>query len=263
MTSAPDASLVTAAPSPRWKRSTTLLMLFVIGAMTFGVGVARADDEPVVDNSKTTQKLKNLQRPLGQRKIVAVHEFRSSVPEVNTKGATDMFMTALIKSGAFAVAERLRLNEGVLREKQMNAMGQASGNTAKRKIAGAQYVFEGVVTEANQGQGKNEGGITVGGMQIGGGNNQDSIGIDVRVVEVDSGTVIDAINVTHAIGSSGVNVSGVGSLVNAMRVRKGRQEVALNPDLNFKTERKDGVDRALRACIELAVAELVQRYGQD
>ncbi len=79
------------------------------------------EEEPQMDNSATTQKLESLPRVEGNRKVVTIYEFRSSVPEISAAAATDMFTTALIKSGTFTVAERERLNQGVAFEKQLNA----------------------------------------------------------------------------------------------------------------------------------------------
>ena len=227
-------------------------------------GVARvgcAESDPVIDNSHSTQRLQNPQRPSGPRTVVTIYEFRSAVPEVNGANATDMFITALMKSGAFAVAERARLSEGVMREKQLNAAERTTGNTASRKIAGARYIFEGAVTESNVAEQEQGGGFSIGGMEVGGGTRKDAIGIDVRVVEVDSGTVVDAVNVRKAIDSSGTAVAGVGNLLSSIRALSGRGDIPLNPDVNYRSSRRESVDKALRACIEFAVAELVQRYA--
>ena len=80
---------------------------------------------------------------------VTIYEFRSSVSEVSGAAATDMFTTALIKSGSFTVAERQRLNQGVAFEKQLNAQGQTTGDAARSQLKGADFIFEGTVSEAN------------------------------------------------------------------------------------------------------------------
>ena len=98
--------------------------------------------------------------------FLLVLEFRSSVPEVSAAAATDMFMTALVKSGAFAVAERERLNEGVMVEKELNAQGQTTGDAANQQLAGAAYIFEGTVSEANTGESKTGVGGTVKGLGV-------------------------------------------------------------------------------------------------
>lgn len=239
------------------------IIMAIVLALVFG-GVCHADDEedPVVDNSRTTKKLQNMKRPKGQRKIATIYEFRSSVPEVNGAAATDMFTTALIKSGYFAVAERQRLNEGVMREKQLQGSGMATGKAGQAKLAGAQYIFEGTVSEANPNETNKEGGFSVGGMNVGGAKTTDSIGLDVRIIDAQTGLVLDSVNVRKKIVAKGGEVSGVGRLAQSI-AGLGGKSVPLNPDARGKASKKEGVDQALRSCIETAVYELVTRYGED
>jgi curli biogenesis system outer membrane secretion channel CsgG len=246
----------------------------VIALLLVLVGTCFAEEEPEVDNSKTTQKLKSLKGNGGAKPVVTIYEFRSSVPEVPAKAGQDMFVTALMKSGAFAVAERGRLNEGILREKQLNATGQTTGNSASRKMAGASYIFEVVVSEANAGESQTEGGVSVGGMDVGLGSATDGIGMDVRIVDAESGIVVDAVNVRKKIESTSAIVSGVGKLAQSWFASKLKSTTLaavnavnavneLNPDANVKSSRKEGVDKALRSCIETCVYELAKRLGED
>lgn len=231
-------------------------LLLVLGGTCF------AEEDAEVDNSKTSQKLKSLKRKPGAKPVVTIYEFRSSVPEIQVKAAQEMFVTALIKSGAFAVAERQRLNEGVMREKQLNAAGTTTGTSASRKLAGASYIFEVVVSEANPGESQTEGGLSVGGMDLTHGSAKDGIGMDVRIVDAESGLVIDAVNVRKKIEAANTSVSGVGKLAQSIFSLRGKS-LPLNPDANVKSSRKESVDKALRSCIEAAVYELAKRIGED
>jgi curli biogenesis system outer membrane secretion channel CsgG len=226
------------------------------------VGTCFAEEDAVVDTSNTSQKLKTLKRKAGPKPVVTIYEFRSSVPEIQVKAAQEMFVTALIKSGAFAVAERQRLNEGVIREKQLNAAGQTTGTSASRKLAGAGYIFEVVVSEANAGESQTEGGFSLGGMDLAHGNAKDGIGMDVRIVDADSGLVIDAVNVRKKIEATSTSVSGVGQLAQSLFAMRGKS-IPLNPNANVKSSRKESVDKALRSCTEAAVYELAKRIGED
>jgi curli biogenesis system outer membrane secretion channel CsgG len=226
-------------------------------ALTFGATAALADDDdPVVDNSRTSDRLESLPRaPLAQRPVVTIYEFRSGVPEVADAALTDMFTTALVKSGQFRVVERQRLAQGIAQEKQMNAQGMTTGNIAPNKITGASYIFEGAVSEANPNQDSTSGGMSVYGMNMNGNKSAGEIAIDVRVDDANSGEVLDAIDVKKKVKSSGGGVSGVGNLIGAMG--GGYSPV----DANVQTQHNDGVDAAVRSCIEAAVLELVHRYG--
>ncbi|MEI6738531.1 MAG: CsgG/HfaB family protein [Pseudomonadota bacterium] len=231
-------------------------------ASFFIAGFAAAQSAAKVDDSESSRQLSKLKRTAGAKTVVAIYEFRSAVPEVRVGAAQEMFVTALIKSGAFAVAERQRLNEGVMRERQLNASGVTGGNIATNQIAGARYIFEVVVSEANVGANESASSIDIGGMKVAGGKTQDSIGIDVRIVDAQSGIVVDAVNVTKAIEASTSSVSGVGNLLEAFAAKKGKS-MPIKVDGETRSSRKESVDRALRSCIEVAVAELAKRLAQD
>jgi len=243
-------------------RRASIAAFVVLALFLVLVGTCFAEEDAVVDTSNTSQRLKGLKRKPGPKPVVTIYEFRSAVPEIQVKAAQEMFVTALIKSGAFAVAERQRLNEGVMREKQLNAAGQTTGTSASRKLAGASYIFEVVVSEANAGESQTEGRLSIGGMDLGGGSAKDGIGMDVRIVDAESGLVIDAVNVRKKIEATNTGVSGVGQLAQSIFALRGKS-VPLNPDLNVKSSRKEGVDKALRSCIEAAVYELAKRIGED
>jgi curli biogenesis system outer membrane secretion channel CsgG len=236
-----------------------ILAIFLI--LNFGLAFAE-DSEAEVDNSKVTQKLKNVKRTGGVKPTVAIYEFRSSVPEIQVRAAQEMFVTALIKSGAFAVAERQRLDAGVNREKQLNASGASTGDTANSKLAGANYVFEVVVSEANVAENSSQSGIKLAGMDVKYGGASDSIGMDVRIVDVASGLVVDSVNVRKKIESSSTSVSGLGKLAQSLFARAGK-EMPVNADADVKTTHKESVDAALRACIDTAVLELAKRMTED
>jgi curli biogenesis system outer membrane secretion channel CsgG len=230
--------------------------------LTVFSGGASAQTAARVDDSQSSKQLAKVRRTAAPKTAVAIYEFRSVVPEVRVGAAQEMFVTALIKSGAFAVAERQRLNEGVMRERQLNASGVTSGNVATGQIAGARYIFEVVVSEANVGGKSSGSNMNLGGMTVSGGSTQDSIGMDVRIVDAQSGLVVDAVNVTKAIESSTSSVSGVGNLLQSLGALKGKS-LPISVDGDTHSSRKEGVDRALRSCIEVAVAELARRLTED
>jgi curli biogenesis system outer membrane secretion channel CsgG len=214
---------------------------------------------PQADASPTARSLKALPKR-ADRAVVTVIEVRSNVGAVDPRAATDMFKTALVQSRQFRVVERQRLQEGALREKQLNAQGMSSGSSARRTLTGAEYVFEASVSEANASENQRSGGIAVAGMQIGGGSNRDSISLDVRIVAVGSGEIVDAVRVLKPMSSDQASVSGVGNLLGTWLARKGR-DTTYAPDLNLEQQRREGVDSALRAAIDEAVVQLGRRFA--
>lgn len=217
-------------------------------------------EAPQVANTPTAQALKKLPRRAGEPVAVSIYEFRSSITEVSARAATDMFKTALVQSGQFRVVERARMNEGVIREKQLNAQDMSSGRSAQQPLRDARYLFEGAVTEANAGENQRSGTLNVGGLELGGGTNTDTIAVDVRIVEVASGDVLDSITVKKSVQADSASVSGIGNLIATVMNRRGKTPSAYTPDARASSSRREGLDAALRAAIDHAVLELARRF---
>lgn len=196
----------------------------------------------------------------GERVAVSIYEFRSSVTEIGARGATDMFKTALVRNGRFQLVERSRLNEGVIREKQLNGAGQTTGDSAQQKLRAAEYLFEATISELSAGDRQTSGGVNIAGLQFGGGSNHDSLGIDVRIVDARNGDVRDAISLRRMLKSSTAQVSGTAAAVQTWQAVNGRNVSPYVPDVNLQTSRKDSVDQALRGLIDDAVAQLAARF---
>ncbi len=231
-----------------------LIIPLLIAALPFGAFAADAQ----VDRSKSSQRLERMEKA-GDRPMVTVYEVRSNVSELDARGTTAMFITALVKSRQWRVVERNRLAEGVGRERELNASGVTSGETATKQLKGAGYVFEASVTEAAAGASQSQSGFSLGGLQLGGTSSQDELGMDIRVLSVKTGEVLDSINVTKKLDSSGSSVGGVGSFIDTIASRRGVNTRGLTPDVSHQTSKRETVDRALRELIELAVQELSMR----
>jgi curli biogenesis system outer membrane secretion channel CsgG len=194
------------------------------------------------------------------RPIVAIYEFRSGVPEVGARATTDLFVTALVHSSQFHVVERARINEGVIKEKQLGAQGLANGDVAQAPLHGARYLFEGAVTEASASEDQRSSGVNIGGMEIGGGSNHDVIAIDVRVLDAASGEILDVVTVRRDIHATNSKVAGVGNLVAAVMSQRG-QTLPIVPDMHVEQQHKESLDSALRSAIEEAVHVLAGKFG--
>ena len=233
----------------------TMVLVAFLAASALPAQAGKTQDTP--DPAAALEKLPP--KPLNQRVPVSIYAFRSEVQEVPDNGATDMFMTALVKSGQFRVVERARLNEGVVQEKRMNGANMTTGSTAEKKLRGAQYLFEGAVTEANAGQDAKQGGISIGGLSFGGGGSKDSIAVDVRILDADTGDVLDSVAVKMPVKSSTLGVSGTAALAQTVASMRGQSANPLTPDVNLQKSHRDGVDETVRAAIDTAVLQLVKR----
>jgi curli biogenesis system outer membrane secretion channel CsgG len=170
-----------------------------------------------------------------------------------------MFTTALVKSRQFRVVERNRMAEGIGREREMNASGVTSGDGATKQLKGAGYVFEASITELGVQTSSSSNGFSIGGLQLGSGSAQDELGMDIRVLSVQTGEVLDSINVRRKVDSSSNSVSGVGTLLDNIASRRGINTGGLTPDVSSQGSKRESIDRALRELIELAVLELAGR----
>lgn len=196
--------------------------------------------------------------PREERPMVAIYEFRSGVSEIGARAATDMFVTALVRSGYFRVMERARLNEGVLREKQLG--GGSTGDAAGAPLHGVRYLFEGTLSEANASEDQRASGVSLGGLDIGEGRNRDAIAIDVRVVDASTGEIVDVITVRRTVEATQSGVSGIGNLVSAVAAMHGRA-LPIVPDVHVQQQQRQSVDGAVRSAIEEAVATLGARLA--
>ena len=209
-----------------------------------------------------TQESKS--KRFADRPAVTIREFRSSVTEVAPRAATDMFMTALVATRKFRVLERLRLTEGIGQEKLLNQQGATGGQSGEVKYVGAKYMFEGTVSEAQIDQNTTSMGLNV--LGVGGKKSysSDSIGIDVRVIEVESGIVADAIKIRKPIYGEATEVGGIGdALTNIVSQRFLGGAVQAAGSKEYESKRKDSIDVVLRQCIDAAVKEIAERFADE
>ena len=236
--------------------ASVILGLAALGAATFP---ASGQTSPAEANASSVAPASAAAPPAGAERIsVTIFEFRSMLPGVSGVAATDRFKTALVKTGRFQVVERSRLSDGVLKEKLLNAEGYTTGTAAQQMMRGAQYVFEGIVSEVNVGEQARSGSISIAGVSLGSASVTDSIAIDVRLVDSGTGDIVDAVNVKKPIKASETSfgLSGIG-LGSALGQRP--RHAATAPDLQAAQRKAEGADAALRAAIEDAVAQLASR----
>jgi len=231
-----------------------------VSCVLYASGVLAEGEDPVVQSSKQSQALASLPpKPLEQRVPVTIYEFHSGVPDVSVAAATDIFTTSLIESHQFRVVERNRLSQGVIQEKQLNGAGQATGDAAQHQLRGARYIFEGTVTEANAGADQRQGGVNIGGLSLGGGKNKDTIAVDVRILDANTGDVLDSVSVSKVLNDSMVGVGGTAAFANTVASMSGHNANPMTPDVNYQSSHKESIDKALRSCIETSVLELIKR----
>jgi len=241
-----------------------ILVLTAILALQFSTAAYADGSKPYVDRSETSSDLEAQGVSMKARKhAVTVYEVRSEVAEINVRAATDMFTTALIKSRHFRVMERSHMDAGLATERDLNTEGTTTGDAGAYKLAGAGYIFEPVISEANLGAEESESNTGIGGMNVGSGKITDIIGMDVRVIDASTGEIVDAINVRKKLETKGSSVSGVGNLIDNALSLSGKSGLgSMTPEHSSRKTQRESVDQAIRSLIELAVAELAKSSEQ-
>lgn len=191
---------------------------------------------------------------LPPKKTVTIYQFDSTVPEISPASATDMFTTALIQTNVFDVLERQRLDESVYQEKQLNQGGMTTGDVAQYQLTGADFIFTGAITEANTQADKTGVAGTYKGIGVETSGERGEIGLDVRVLDAKTGKVLDAVSVRQKVSQSGFSASGLGKLFGKKKFK--------GASLGISHDKKEGIDKALRDCINEAVAKIVSRYEE-
>jgi curli biogenesis system outer membrane secretion channel CsgG len=104
-------------------------------------------------------------------------------------------------------------------------------------------------------------GVSIGGLTLGGGKNKDTIAIDVRILDAESGDVVDSVSVSKTLNDKSSGISGTAALANTIASLRGKAANPLTPDVNYQSSHKESLDRALRACIETSVLTLIKRVS--
>ncbi len=145
----------------------------------------------------------------------------------------DMLISELVSTKAFRVLERKEI-DAVISEQDLSQSGRVSKETAVKagKLLGAQYLIAGTVTAFEMSQ-STGGRIGFKGISIGGKKTKVYIAVDVKVIDTETGEIVDAKTIEAKAKGGGI---GVGLSLG---------------DLSFSGSdyKKTPVGKAIRACI--------------
>jgi len=127
--------------------------------------------------------------------VVAVTEFRNESGAAWWRGGVGwelagMLTNELASTGDFKVVERNKI-EDVLSEQNLAASGRVAPGTGARigKLTGAQYLITGTVSAYEEETSSTGGGISFGGVSLGGKSERAYLAIDLRVINATTGEV--------------------------------------------------------------------------
>lgn len=131
----------------------------------------------------------------GGKPVVAVAEFKNESGAGWWRGGvgwelSGMLSNELAATGDFKVVERSKI-EDVLSEQNLAASGRVSAGTGAKigKLTGAQYLIAGTVTAYEEETASTGGGISFGGVSLGGKSEKAYLAVDLRVINATTGEI--------------------------------------------------------------------------
>lgn len=120
---------------------------------------------------------------------------------------SSMVSNELSNTGEFTVVERAKL-EPVLIEQDLGASGRVTQSSAAKigEMTGAQYLVMGTVSAFESNTSNTGGGISFGGISIGGKKGEAYMAIDLRVVDTTTSEVVHSRTVEGRASSSGISL---------------------------------------------------------
>ena len=154
----------------------------------------------------------------------------------------DMLASELASMKVFKVLERKEL-EAVIGEQDLGASGRIKKSTRSKigNITGAKYLVAATVSAFEKGTSGTSGGIGFKGISLGGKKERTYMAVDLKVIEVETGEIIDARTVEATAKSGGLG--------GGLRLRSFSG--------NLAKDKKTPTGKAIRACI-MEIAEYLE-----
>ncbi|MBK8283683.1 MAG: CsgG/HfaB family protein [Ahniella sp.] len=143
---------------------------------------------------------------------VAVLEFTNESGAAWWRGGvgwelSSMLTNEMAATKAFRMLERNKI-EGVLSEQNLAASGRVQGGTGARigKLLGAQYLVTGTVSAYEEDTASTGGGLSFGGVSLGGNKSNAYLAVDLRVINATTGEVAFTRTIEGNAKSGGMSI---------------------------------------------------------
>ncbi|NDY95027.1 CsgG/HfaB family protein [Wenzhouxiangella limi] len=161
---------------------------------------------------------------MADRPVLAVAEFTNDATGATWwrsgvgRELSGMLASELAAINAFTLVERSRLNH-VLDEQDLGASGRVRPDSAAQigELTGAEYIVVGTVTDYSEDTKKSGGGVSIGGISIGGrgssigiggGSKEAYIAVDIQVIDATTGEIAHVRTVEGRTKDSAVSLRG-------------------------------------------------------
>ena len=160
----------------------------------------------------------------------------------------DMLIAELAATSAFSVLERKEL-DSVISELKLGESGLVDSKTKSKlgKLKGAKYLIAGTVSSFELNTSGSDAGISFMGFNVGGKKENAYLAVDVKLLEVETGEVVEARTIEANSSGGGIKVSGS---ILGLSGGLGKQE-------------KTPTGKAIRSCIVMIAEYLECRLAKD
>jgi curli biogenesis system outer membrane secretion channel CsgG len=167
------------------------ILLFVLVVFVLSLGSIYAQEKPRIGVLRFTNQ------------VAGLYWWRSTV----ASELQDLLASELVSTRAFQVLERKEIN-AVLSEQDLSASGRVSKSTLvkMRKIKGAKYLIAGTVAAFEKTSAKG-GKVGYKGFSIGGKKEKTYIAVDVKVIDAETGEIVDARTIEATIKAKAIGAS--------------------------------------------------------
>jgi curli biogenesis system outer membrane secretion channel CsgG len=161
---------------------------------------------------------------MADRPVLAVAEFTNDATGATWwrsgvgRELSGMLASELAAINAFTLVERSRLDH-VLNEQDLGASGRVRPDSAAQigQLTGAEYIVVGTVTDYSENSKRSGGGVSIGGISIGGrgssigiggGSTEAYIAVDIQVIDATTGEIAHVRTVEGRTKDSAINLRG-------------------------------------------------------
>ncbi len=118
-----------------------------------------------------------------------------------------MLESALFDSGRFVIVEREKLTD-VIAEQDLAASGRAAASKVAQtgKLRSARYIGTGAITTVEEAQSGVGGGISFGGVRLGGSKGKAQINLIVKLIDTTTGEIVAKESIVGKAGNTGLSV---------------------------------------------------------
>jgi len=119
----------------------------------------------------------------------------------------DMLISELATMGTFTVIERKEI-DAALKEQDLSISGRVNKGTAVKfgNLTGAKYLVSGTVTAYEESTSGGGGGISIGGISVGGSKSETYMAVDLKVMDAETGEIADSRAVEARSGGGGLSL---------------------------------------------------------